>query len=231
MKTAKAALATGSRSIAVWQLLADALAALDPRGAAAALALEMSRYPNGTSMDITVEALGLRLLGPDEIRALADCKALVDPASNTISTDNRERMAWWMYRAGKLQDAEALLEDVHQSFPMDDRVQGERAWILSDLGRQADALDLAKLLPSSDRDREAALAMIEWRAAQHEDAESTFVEVAAADPVWLEPHWAAHNYSPQAAAILDQLRVTELARRKKVQEDAEKARREAASSH
>jgi len=229
VQAAKDALLAGNRGTGVWQLLADALATQDPRGAANALGLEMTHYPDGTTMDITVESLGLRLLGADADKALADCKQLADPSSNALSADNRERLAWWMYRTGKLQDAEAILEDVHQSFPMDDHVKAERAWILSDLGRQADALDLAKLAPQNQGEGEAVLALVEWRAAQHGDADSSFAEAAAADPVWLEPHWAAHNYSPQAAAILDQLRTVELARRQKEKEEAEKARREDAA--
>ena len=96
------------------------------------------------------------------------------------------------------------------------------AWVLSDLGRQADALAALQTEAGRHAEREAASALIHWRTEQTEVAKREFAEAVQTDPVWMQPHWAEHNYSAKAAGVYAQLRAAEIARRK--EEEAKKHR-------
>jgi Flp pilus assembly protein TadD len=131
-------------------------------------------------------------------------------------------MAGWMYRAGRLDGALKELNKTYQQSPFTLEIGVARAWVLSDLGRQADALAALQTEAGRHAEREAASALIHWRTEQTDLAKQEFAEAAQTDPVWMQPHWAEHNYSAKAAAVYAQLRTAEIARRK--EEEAKKRR-------
>jgi len=119
----------------------------------------------------------------------------------------------------------------------------EMAWALSDIGRQADALERMEGSMSTsgvvvtpqgvasnlyqpaigDGESEALSAVITWRTGQRSEANLAFRRAAEADPVWMVSKWVANNYSADAAAVIAKLQAEEMARRKK-----EEAKRTAA---
>ncbi len=130
----------------------------------------------------------------------------------------RRAMAWWMYRADRPLDAEKELNAAWQGYPQETLTQFELAWVLSDLGRQADAMRAqAQFQKECMEGGEwmALEALISWRTDAKPTAMTAFRGSARYDPVWLEPQWAANNYSPAAAKEFADLRAAELARRRK----------------
>jgi hypothetical protein len=135
-----------------------------------------------------------------------------------------------MYRAGKALDAEKELNAARQRFPQQ-QTYLDLAWVLSDLGRQADAQEsLEHFRVNSERtkpeqlrvdsegiEHTALAALLSWRTDQRDAAKSAFQKLAEKDPAWMEPHWAANNYSPAAAATFSELRLAEIARRKQAE--------------
>jgi hypothetical protein len=69
----------------------------------------------------------------------------------------------------------------------------------------------------------ALQALLDQRTDRHDSAAIEYQRAANIDPVWLQPRWAAQNYSPAAAEVFGELRAAELARRKKEAEDRAKA--------
>jgi Flp pilus assembly protein TadD len=129
----------------------------------------------------------------------------------------RRHMAWWMYRAGKLREAETELELARQSDPRDVLVNHLLAWVQSDLGRQADAqknlADSRKLEPDDADD--ALEAVILWRIDAKKEAQAKFQHAVGIDPVWMVAKWVANNYSAAAFAVIQKLQAEEIARRTK----------------
>jgi len=140
----------------------------------------------------------------------------------------RTEMAWWMYRAGDLKDAAAELEAAHQSFPAYVPAMLWRAWVDSEMGRQADAEN--DLEPGNGGGLEevadvssqmAARAVVSWRVGNRDLAKSQFQQAAAGDEVWMVRNWVQDTFSVSAAGILVQLQAAEMARR---EEEARKQR-------
>lgn len=170
---------------------------------------------NGLEIFCGVKSTDTLVEFDNSIRALAD-----------VVTQGRVRIviAGWLYRAGQLDAAERELEMAHQTAPQEREGQLLRAWVQSDLGRQADALYALGEASGDESEWIAASALIHWRTGVQDAAKMDFMRAAQADPVWMEPHWAANNFSAKAAAVLAELRTAELARRKE-----EEAKRRGAS--
>jgi tetratricopeptide (TPR) repeat protein len=131
-------------------------------------------------------------------------------------------MAGWMYRAGRLDEALREIETAFQRSPATLSSNPLRAWTLTDLGRQADALNALSGTGVDNAEKHAALAVIHWRTEERDVAKHEFMQAVEYDPVWMEPHWARNNYSAMASGVISELRASEVARRK--EEEAKKRR-------
>jgi tetratricopeptide (TPR) repeat protein len=183
----------------------------------------------------TVELAGLQLLNGNQADAtelLRTALATGSQYSAEFRTRMQRELAWWMYRAGKLDDAAKVLEDAHQSLPQESETMLQLAWVYSDMGRQADAVEnVGKTNGGSPLNGEnhAALAVISIRVNQHNQANGAFQSAASEDPVWMVPRWVQNNFSESTAAVIKQLQTEELTRRKKVADELARQKKEAAS--
>jgi len=159
--------------------------------------------------------------------SLADASTFSAPFRSQM----RRELAWWMYRAGKLEDAAKILQDAHQSLPQESETMNQLAWVYTDMGRQADASQSPSAGYSSvTRDENNAIfAVIAARTNQHESANVQYQAACADDPVWLVPRWVQNNFSSSTATILKQLQIEELARRKKVADELAREKKAAES--
>jgi len=212
---------------ALWHLFAFALAARscssavhEFENAVNANSIASSSFENR----VASEESGLRVFCNVEAdRGLREQARILGTPSNTLeSAELSITIAGWMYRAGRLDEASKELETAYQQSPASFTSNHARAWVFSDLGRQADALAALSGHVTEDGEEDAALAMINWRTDQQDVAKQEFTQAAQFDPVWMEPHWAANNYSAKAAAVFSELRAAEIARRK--EEEAKKHR-------
>lgn len=159
-------------------------------------------------------------------------RLIEDETSDSMKAVLRQRMGRWLYRAGNAEGAVKELEAARQLAPQNYSIDLDLAWAQTDAGRQADAfqaLDRALRGDPSLGDAPAVQAVLLWRTDRHGEAASAFQRCAEMDPVWLQPRWAAQNYTPAAAAILNELRNAEIARRK--EEEKKRAQQESAGRH
>jgi hypothetical protein len=174
-----------------------------------------------------VESTGLAFLRSGK-SALGQYHAVLNalPAGASNQSFARREMGWWMYRSGKLDLAASELETARQLMPQSQQANLRAAWVLSDLGRQADAERLATAgvmgipapdFPSADQraERQAVLAVLKWRTEERQAAALQFQDAASKDPVWMVPRWVEDNYSSAAAETLEHLQSAESSRRSK----------------
>lgn len=217
---AEEALRRNMDSPAIWQLLAEALAVTHrdeaPRrfwSLYEELATSQQAGPSAeTVLAAQTDRNGLAIFAggaPD----LSHFRAEVAGRSNA-RTQARvgRRLAWWMYRAGKLTDAREELEAARQRLPQEPDIAVLLAWVLTDMGRQGDALPFAASAGES-AEALAQSAVIHWRTDQPEAAKRLFTRAAAQDPVWMNPRWVQNSYPAAAASVLAELGAAELARR------------------
>ncbi|MCL4523142.1 MAG: M48 family metalloprotease, partial [Acidobacteria bacterium] len=229
----------------LWKLFAEALAASGRAGAPDEFTKqyrELSpRLTDPAQKQILSERAGLDFFtGTRSAKELYQM-TLTSGMTPFFESEHRRRVAWWMWRTGKAQEALKELEAARQVFPQGVGVGTEMAWALSDLGRQADAMERMDAppgtggvvvtppgVPSSlyrtqtgDGQGEALSAVILWRTGQREEAKSAFRRATEADPVWMVAKWVENNYSAEAAAVIAKLQAEEMARRKK--EEAKRA--------
>ena len=223
-----------------WRLLSRALAITEPGKAVADFTQDMSRaYGDESKINSyiasSVELAGLQLLNGNQdtaTRQLQSTLATGSQYSTEFRTQMQRELAWWMYRAGKLEDAVRFLEDAHQALPQESDTMLQLAWVYSDLGKQADAVEnIGKINSRSSLNAEshAAFAVLSIRVNQHAQAGEAFQSAASEDPVWMVPRWVQNNYSSSAATIIKQLQTEELARRKKVVDELARQKKEAES--
>ena len=214
-----------------WELLARGLAVSDPNGAALKFKTQMNFGRNGDleSQAIeNVELAGLQFLRGNET-AFNGLLSTENPSNYIdVKASMRREMAFWMYRAGKLDQAARTLEEARQILPQSTDAPLASAWVLSDLGRQADATEQITYLGGSYTNAEshAAQALIDMRTNRHDSANSHFQQAAQEDPVWLVPQWVQNNFSPAATKILHQLQQEEQTRRRKQKEKDDAARKQ-----
>jgi Tfp pilus assembly protein PilF len=138
----------------------------------------------------------------------------------------RREMAWWMYRAGKFQAAAEQLGAARQVFPELPETTLLLVWVLSDIGRQADAeqmLSGAMLRERDSGEQHAARAVLEWRTEDKESAKNQFREAAQIAPEWMSPHWVENNYSAAVSEAALKLQAIETARRIKELQERQRA--------
>ena len=209
-----------------WQILARALFVASPQKASDIFADDLKKaFGDDKQIDSyvagTVELAGMRVIRGNQSDAAQLLKIVLDTGSQystQFRTQMQRELAWWMYRAGKLDDAAKVLESAHQTLPQESETMLQMAWVYSDLGKQADAVEnIGKINRGSplDDESQAALAVISVRVNQHARAIEAFQSAASEDPVWLVPRWVQNNFSNSTATIIKQLQTEELARRKK----------------
>ncbi len=193
--------------------------------------LEKINFPNSdVAVSIqTIEPAGLSIFCGSQLdRVLQGYGEVIAQTSGVArQAELRIAMAGWLYRAGHIDEAVKQLELANQESPITFVAQAVSAWAFSDLGRQADALAVLPTLRIDPAESDAVSALIHWRTEERDLAKREFTAAVEADPVWMEPHWAANNYSAKAAAVFTELRAAEVARRK---EEEAKKRREAAKN-
>jgi predicted Zn-dependent protease len=219
-----------------WELLARGLAISDPSGATLKFKTQIDSGQNANrdfeSQAIeNVELAGLQFL-QGNVNAFNDLLSADTPTNYIdVKASMRREMAFWMYRAGKLDQAASTLEEARQFLPQSTETSLALAWVRSDQGRQADATEqLSNLRGSYTNDEVQAIqAVIAMRTNQHESANSYFQQAAHDDPVWLVPAWVQNNFSPSATIILKQLQQEEQTRRRKEKEKQDELRRRSQS--
>jgi predicted Zn-dependent protease len=217
----------------MWLLLARALAFADRRTAPARFDAALHKTPRPGEVllhRLRVTQIGLRVYGGAGAGiTLADYENLLSGEQDMqAQAVMRWRMGRWLYRAGNPEAAMKELEAARQATPENPAMEVDLGLALSELGRQADALsarDRARLGGEASAEVSALEAILMWRTARRDTAKLAFQRAAERDPVFLEPRWAMQNYTPAAAAILDELRLAEIARRK--EEEKKRAREEA----
>jgi len=129
-------------------------------------------------------------------------------------------MAWWMYHAGKPDEAAKELEAARQMNAGDAATLRLLVLVLSDLNRQADALQFLQMARSAgssdsfdDIEPAAIRALIEWRTDQRAEARDHFRQAAKSDAKWMVPRWVRANLSASAGNDFNVLQATEFDRR------------------
>ena len=223
----------------LWKLLAETLAGSDRESAPEAFEKQYrelaAKLTEPVQRQIESESIGLEFFARMDSAMGHYQRSLAAVRPPLYGSEHRRRVAWWMWRAGKAQEALKELEAARQEYPQGAGVGTEMAWALSDIGRQADALarmegsmsisgvvvtpqGVASNLyqpASGDGESEALTAVITWRTGQRSEANLAFQRAVAADPVWMVPKWVANNYSAEAAAVIAKLQAEEMTRRKK----------------
>jgi len=212
---------------ALWHLFAMALGARSCSSAVPefeSTAAATAVFSSFIQSKVSSEESGLRIFCKVEVdRGLREqARVLQTPGTPFEFANVSVSIAGWMYRAGRLEEASRELEVAYQQSPASFASNHARAWVFSDLGRQADALADLSGHETENGEEEAALAMIHWRTGQQDVAKREFMQAALLDPVWMEPHWVTNNYSAKAAVVFSSLRAAEIARRK--DEEAKKNR-------
>ncbi len=223
-----------------WKLLARALMIASPQKAVDIFGDSVNKAlgdnKGGDPYAVgTVELAGMHLVREnqtDATRNLQTALATSPRYPTEFRTELERELAWWMYRAGKLEDAAKVLEDAHQALPQESDTMLQLAWVYSDVGKQADAVEnIGKINSRSSLNAEshASFAVLSIRVNQHAQASEAFQSAANEDSVWMNPRWVQNNYSSSAAIIIKQLQTEELARRKKVANELARQKKEAES--
>lgn len=208
-----------------WILAARALAALDSKDAVRRLATLGNEStvvgPDKVDSVARIEIAGLKLAKEQgEINELL--AVLPTGQSPSIEARDRTEIAWWLYSAGRLQDAASQLQTARQLMPQALDSNLLLVWVLSDLGRQADAMEALEKsrvssMPSWQQraESDAARAVVEWRTENRDAAKAGFQEAARNDPSWMVEGWVKNNFSASVTGVVRQLQAIELARRAK----------------
>ena len=219
-----------------WELLARALAANEPRKSVADFVGDLNAvYGDTSTLPVDVILAGLRFFAGDRTDADRVVKIVLSRDGSIdakTKTELLRDLAWWMNRAGKPEDAAEILQEAHQLLPQESETMLQLAWAYSDVGRQADAVQyIGKINGESSLGAEhhAALAVISVRISQHSQTNDAFQSAASEDPVWMVPRWVDNNFSKSTAAVIKQLQIEELARRKKVADELARQKKEGES--
>jgi len=206
-----------------WELLARAWSVASPADAVKGMADCVNEIGDPTrNRGPAANASHIELAGLEfffaNASALADFKSALEiiPTPPEQSYARRE-MAWWMYRAGNLPAAADQLEQAHQEFPGFPETLLLLAWVMSDLGRQADAETSLHhpTDPKHSAEYVAAQAVIRLRTGDTQGAKLLFQQAAHDDAAWMVLRWVQNNYSASAAGVIRQLQALESARRLK----------------
>jgi beta-barrel assembly-enhancing protease len=205
-----------------WILLARALAVTSPKDGVGRLVSvgKEERHLRESNSYVTerTELAGFKFFAGNK-DAMDDFQSALSVTQGAADqAEIRREMAWWMYRAGKLQDAAEQLESARQLYPGSAPTSLLQVWVFSDLGRQADATEALAARPSGQSElaeQQASRAVVAWRTDYKDIAKTLFQQAAQGDPVWMVPQWVRNNFSASAAGILLQLQGFESARRMK----------------
>ena len=207
-----------------WERLARGLAVADPKNATERLEQVMETPGAKASAGLfapRIELDGLRFLRGEKGAAADFEQSLAAMRNLSAVASARRDMAWWAYRAGQLKAAEQELEQARQMLPQSPRTGLELVWVLTDLGRQADATETLEHISAEPYAKErraeiaAGWAVLQWRTEQREQAKQEFRAAADADPVWMVAGWVRNNYSVSTTRVISHLQAFEAQRRAK----------------
>jgi len=159
---------------------------------------------------IKMEKAGLEIMAGNDsaARALAQADASFAP-------EHAARLGWWYYRAGKLDDADALLRRYLSQRPGDGGLQITLGWVEIEQNKPADALRRFYVYSSDERASSSANAgrtIAQWRQQQKDAAMMAFEQLSKDSPEWTNPTWVRALYGPVAAQSTQEMNA-ELARR------------------
>jgi len=213
-----------------WVLLARALAVSDPKNGLNRLdeivqaTYSAPDWSNESYLAARVELSGLAFLRSGKSN-LREYQAILTSLSASNQSFARREMGWWMYRAGKLELASKEVDMARQLMPQSEQAKIRAAWILSDLGRQADAealvaggatrLTAQNIAPNDRAEQQALMATIKWRTDQRDAAALQFQGAAFNNVSWMVLPWVENNYSRRVTEIIQELQAGEARRRLK----------------
>jgi len=215
-----------SGDAALWDYIALSLAAMDLRTAAAKHRNLIERLkPAGIASHLArVDQQGLFSLAGRRVPPESFRRMLGGEYTATRESELRARMAWWLYRAGRLKEAEAEADGA-----MDVAETGQACRILA-LARTEltlhtfalETLENCSQADESDRAR-AITALIQLRLGRSKQAAESFESAARENAAWLNLRWIRNNYTAAAAADFARLVEMELVRREKEKRERERA--------
>jgi hypothetical protein len=189
---------------------------------------DATKYPTPNEGNHLYRAARIELAGVEFFNhrkdALAEFQALLSTFPQSRASE-MQSMAWWIYRSGKFDLAVQQLESARQLYPDSSETRLLLAWILSDLGRQADSKQIlgnepvALVVPDVPAKYLVVRAVIDWRTESRGKASSEFQTAGQVDPVWMVPRWITNNYSPSTTAVMRDLQTVETQRRSKSARD------------
>ena len=211
-----------SSHVPTWLVFSRALAreVTDPRLAAQRLREWRTtlRTPPGAMahwlITADIAALEYQAGRPD---ALEEFNQLLWKMTNAVEEENlHRRLAWSFYLYGRLPEAERELRTGLQQYPERAATHHALGWVLTEMGRQADAQSELGLARRGDSDGSdfALEAVILWRIDERDRARDAFRQAVEKDAVWMSEKWIRNQYPPGAASVLMELRTAEVARRR-----------------
>ena len=224
ISASQAVIARNPNETQAWHWLAAALAAEDRAGAPAAFSRFFQKVSAEaprpllaeTLLTVQIQQFGLEAYAGQVPEIAKFWREAAGRLNAKSEAEMRRRLAWWLFHGGRAIQAEQELQAARQRYPQAELVATDLAWVLSELGRQADAQALANGVEEDD-ELLALKSAIAWRTDQRDRAKTHFQAAAERDPVWLEPKWIANTFSPATASVLEELRTAELARRKEAE--------------
>jgi predicted Zn-dependent protease len=225
------ALALDAHNEPMWMLLAQALSITDRGSAHTRFMTVFNRAQSGDVTPgprLSVIEIALRIVsGQNADAAFNEYKTLVRSTNDEqLAAMISLSMGRWLYRAGLFQKSLQELNYARQGAPQNREIDLALGYVTIELRQLADAEIFVQRVCQSGMtptDCAALDALFNWRTDRRDAARDAFQRAANIDPVWLQPRWAAQNYSPAAAEVFGELRAAELARRKKEAEDRAKA--------
>ncbi len=178
---------------------ADALAATgDPEKALRDFKDWMSRR-NASGQFTEVELAGLELVGGNGASAEAIIRGAEAPVNAQSAPDWQGRLGWWYYRAGRYEQAGALLQKAADQRPGAVSVEDELGWALIEQRNYRTAL-------GSFHDP-MGVAVSQWLAQEPDRALTQFAAASQRNPEWLNPRWVKALYSPLVVRSLGEMQV------------------------
>lgn len=180
------------------QAYADALGATHNPGAALA---EFRSWSAATSLvQVRTEIAGFAAMAGD----LAPSQGMIAQAregSEVWTKADLLRLAIWLYRAGRFEAAENLLDYLNPRRASARRASNALGWVLFEKG---DAEEASRTF-ENDAEGFAVRAVADWKLLNLDQALVDYQGVAATEPEWRNPKWIAGFYSPAVASAIAEI--------------------------
>jgi beta-barrel assembly-enhancing protease len=219
-------LGAGSSNPEIVAFYAQALAAAEPRSAAA----EFGRWAEGLkgekSREVEVAAAGLGLLAGDS-GAAQRLETELEQSGDVEAPVWRAELGGWHYLAGDYQKSVDLLSEAAQQRPGDMKVGIQLAWTLIEVRRYGDALQRLQGAFSSQEiwlDRAMVRAVARWQAQEHDGALVDFENALSGQAEWGNSNWVRALYSPLVRQSIQEMEAERERRRQKARVVGREAR-------